>query len=201
MLPQQLHCSVQLGLGNGVGTGQNDSVGSFHLIIVELTEILHIHLHLAAVHYGHSESQLYFRIGYLLHGSHHVTELANAGRLDYNALRIILSDNLFQSFTKVTHQAATDAAGVHFRNINTGILQETAINADLAEFIFNKHQLLAGIGFLNHLFNKGGFTCSQETGININFRHWNRSFEIDLLYSTISRKKILPLLKKKPPSL
>ena len=46
MLPDQSHGSVQLILSNRVGPGQEDGGGGLDLVVVELTEVLHIDLHL-----------------------------------------------------------------------------------------------------------------------------------------------------------
>ena len=150
VLPQQSDGSVQLGLGNSVGSGQDDRGSSLYLIIVELAEVLHVDLYLAGIcnSYGIAQSDLV--IGDLIHGTDHIGQLAHTGGLDQNTVRVVLVDHLCQSLAEVSHQRAADTTGVHLRDVDACILQKAAIDADLAELILNKHQLLTGIGFLNH---------------------------------------------------
>ena len=175
MLAQHGHGLVQLILGNGIGTGEDNGGSSLNLVIVELTEILGVDLHLTGIGNSHGITQLH--ILHLLHGSNHIRQLANAGGFDNHPVGVILGNHLLQSLTEVTHQAAADAAGVHLGNIDAGLLQETAVNADLTKFIFNQHQLLAAVTFRNHFLDQCGLTGSQKAGINIDFCHW-----IHLLY-------------------
>ena len=51
-----------------------------------------------------------------------IRKLSNAGRLDYNTIRMIIGNNLFKSLSKITHQAATDTSGVHLGDVDAGIL-------------------------------------------------------------------------------
>ena len=136
---QERHSGVQFDLGNGIGAGQNDGGSGLDLIVIELAEVLHIDLDLAGIGNGHGIAQLHILIGHLLNGSDHIAEFANAGGLDDDTLGGILLDDLVQCLAEITHQAAADAAGVHLGDVNTGILQETAINADLAEFVLDQH--------------------------------------------------------------
>ena len=171
MLTDQLHSGVQLSLGNGIGPGQDDGLSGLDLIVIELAKVLHIDLYLAGIGHGHSMAQHHMVIGHLLHSGNHIAELANAGGLDDDPVGMEFPDHLFQSLAKVAHQAAANAAGVHFGNVDAGILQEAAIDADLAEFVLDQHQFFACVGFLDHLLDEGGLTGAQETGININFSH------------------------------
>ena len=171
MLPEHGHCHIQLCLRNGIGTGQNDSRSGFHLIVVELTEVLHVDLYLAGIHHSHGVAQHHIFTGDLFHRGNNIRQLANTGGLDHNTVRMIALDDLCQRLTEIAHQTAANAAGVHLGNVDACILQETAINSDLTEFILDEHQLLAAVGFLNHLFDQGGFAGSKEAGININNSH------------------------------
>ena len=188
MLSQQCHRSIQLGLRHGIGTGQNDGGGSLNLVVIELTEVLHIDLHLTAVNHGNSITQGNIIIGNLLDSADDIGQLANTGRLNDNAVGVILLNDLRQGLAEVTHQRAADAAGIHLGNIDTGILQETTVNADLAEFIFNENQFLACIGLLNHFLDKGGLTGTQKTGIDINFHKNTFRFLIFPPYSITPEK-------------
>ena len=171
VLANQCHGIVQLVLRNAIGTGQNNGAGSFDLVVVELTKVLHIHLHLAGIGHGHGVAQNYILADHLLHSGHNITELAHTGGLDHDAVRVILLDHLGQGLAEIAHQAAANTAGVHFRNIHTGILQETTVNTDLAELIFDKNQLLTLVSFLDHLLDQRGFASAQKTGIDINLSH------------------------------
>ena len=171
MLAQHFHGLVQLGLGNGIGTGQDNGSGGFHLVVIELTEVLHVDLHLAGIYHSHGVAQSHIVGGDLLHSTNDIGQLAHTGGFDDDAVRMVLVNNLGQSLTEVTHQAAADAAGIHFGDVDAGILQETAINADLTEFIFDQNQFLTCIGFLDHFLDQGRFTCSEESGVNVDFCH------------------------------
>ena len=169
VLPQLLHSGIQLGLGNGVGSGQDDGGCGFDLVVVELAEVLHIHLHLASIGNGHGIAQGNLVIGHLPDGADDIAELAHAGGLDEDAVGMVGLDDIPQSLAEVTHQRAADAAGVHLGDVDSGILQEAAVNADLTELILNEHQLLTLVGLGNHLLDQRGLAGSEESGINIDF--------------------------------
>ena len=171
MLPEHFYGLVQLGLGDRIGPGQNDGGSSLNLVVVELAKVLHIDLDLASIHHCHGEAQGNIGIGDLLYSGDHIGQLAHAGRLDNNAVRVVLADNLGQGFAKIAYQGAADAAGIHFSDVDARVLKEAAINADLTELVFNEDQLLSSICFLNHLFDQSGLACAQKAGININFCH------------------------------
>jgi hypothetical protein len=171
MLPDQGDGGIQLVLGGGVSTGQDDGGSGFDLVVVELTEVLHVNLHLACIADSHGIAQGDIFIGHLPDRADHIGQLANTGGLNHDPVGVILFDDLGQGLAEVTNQAAADAAGVHFGNVDAGILQKTAVDADLAEFILNQNQLFALVGFLDHLFDEGSFTGTQKAGININFGH------------------------------
>ena len=171
MLPEHFHGGIQLELIDGIGAGQDDGGGGFDLVVVELTEVLHIHLHLACVHHGHGVAQGHFVARNLVHGTDDIGQLAHAGGLNNDAVGMVLGNHLFQSLAEVAHQGAADAAGVHLGDVDAGILQEAAVNADLAELILDEHQLLPLVALGNQLLDQGGFTGSQEAGVNIYFGH------------------------------
>ena len=176
VLSQQLHSGVQLLLGDRIGTGQDDGGGSFDLVVVELTEVLHVDLHLTGIADSHGVAQGHILIGDLFHSADHIGQLAHAGGLDDDPVRIVFGDHLLQSLAEVTHKRAADAAGVHLGDVDARLLEEAAVDTDLAELILNQDQFLARVGFLNHLFDEGGLTGTQEAGININFRHNENTF-------------------------
>ena len=171
MLTQQLHSAIQLCLRNGIGAGQNDGGGCFDLIVVELTKVLHINLDLAGIGNCNTVAKAHILTGDLFHRCHHIGQLAHTGGFDDDPIRMVLGNNLIQSLSKVAHQRAADAAGVHLGNVNARFLQEASVDADLTKFIFDQHQLLSAVGFLNHFFDKGGLASSEKTGVNIDNCH------------------------------
>ena len=177
VLAQHGNGGVQLELGDGIGAGQNDGGGGLDLVVIELAEVLHIHLDLAGVHHGHSVAQGHIVAGDLVHRADHVGQLAHTGGLDDDPVGGILRDHLFQRPAEIAHQGAADAAGVHLGNVDARVLQKAAVNADLAKLILNQHQLLTLVALRNHLLDQRGLARAQEAGININFGHKNAPFQ------------------------
>ena len=172
LLPDHGHGAGDLVLTGSAGTAQNDGIGMADLVVVELTEVLHVQPHLVHVRHGHKAVQLHIPLGgNALHGLGHVAQLAHAGGLDQDAVRLVLVDNLLQSLPEVAHQAAADAAGVHLGNLDAGLLQKAAVDADLAELILDEHQLLARVGLGNQLLDERGLAGAQKAGKNINLGH------------------------------
>ena len=62
--------------------------------------------------------------------------------------------DLFQSLAEITDQTAADAAGVHFIDLHTGVFEETAVNADLAELVLDQHDLLTLVSLLDQLLDQ-----------------------------------------------
>ena len=50
--------------------------------------------------------------------------------------------HLPQRLAEVAHQGAADAAGVHLGDLDAGVLEKAAVNADLTELIFDQNDLL-----------------------------------------------------------
>ena len=185
MLPEHNNGSIQFLLGNTVSTGQNDGTGSFNLVIIELTEVLHIDLHLTGIHHGNGTIQHDIVVGDLFYGGNNIGQLAYAGWFDYDTVGVIFSNHLGQRLAEITHQAAADAAGIHFGNVNTCILQETAVNTDFTKFVFNQHQLLSCIALRNHFLDQGCFAGTQEAGVYINLCHLSSHSPKKFLSDTI----------------
>lgn len=57
-----------------------------------------------------------------------------------------LGEHLLQRVGKVAHEAAADAAGVHLVDLHAGVLEEAAVDGDLAELVFDQHDLFARVG-------------------------------------------------------
>ena len=91
------------------------------------------------IHHSNGIAQGHIVGGNLFHGTDDIGQLAYTGRFDDNPVGMVLIYDLGQSLAEITHQTAADAAGVHFGNIDTRVLEETAIDADLTKFIFDKN--------------------------------------------------------------
>ena len=78
-----------------------------------------------------------------------------------------LRHDLLQCLAKVPHQGAADAPGVHLADLHPGVLQEAAVDADLAELVFNEDDLLPLQGLVQELFDEGGFSGAKEAGDHI----------------------------------
>ena len=79
--------------------------------------------------------------------------------------------------------------GVDYFTIHAGILQETAVDADLAKLVFNEHQLLTLIGLAEHLLDERGLTGAQKTRYNVDFCH-----KATLLFSSAMAEDNLSLI-------
>ena len=142
------------------------------LVIVELAEVLHIHLDLVHVSHGDKAVQLHVQVlGHALDGAGHIGQLAHARRLDDDAVGVILLHHLLQGGAEIAHQRAADAAGVQLVDLDAGLLQKAAVDADLAELVLDQNDLLARKGLLDELFDKGGLTGTKEAGENIDLGH------------------------------
>ena len=169
MLPDQGNGGVQLLLRDVAGAAQDDGSGGFDLVIVEFAEVAHVDLAFSSVCHGHGIAQLHGLAGDLPDGAQNIAELAHAGRLDQNAVRMVLLDHLRQGFAEIAHQGAADTAGVHLPDFDAGFLQKATVNADLAEFVFDQDKLLILVSFRDHLADQRGFSGAQKAGVHINF--------------------------------
>ena len=154
------------------GAAQDDAGCVADLVIIELAKVLHIHFDL--VHIGHSHKAVQADrqgLAHTLNSAGHITQFANAGRLDQDAVRMISLHDLFQCLAEIAHQGAADAAGVQLVDLNASLTHKAAVNADLAEFVFDQHDLFALERFLDELFDQGRFACTQKAGENINFSY------------------------------
>mgnify|MGYP000202371035 CR=1 FL=1 len=133
------------------------------LVVIELTKVLHIHLDLVHVGDGDKAVQDDGQIlGDALDGAGHVGQLADARRLNEDAVRVVGLDDLLQCLAEVADQAAADAAGVQLIDLNAGLAHEATVDADLAEFVLDQDDLLTGEGLLDELFDKGGLAGARK---------------------------------------
>ena len=172
LLTQHGYSGGDLFLGGVLGAAQDDAACVADLVVVELTEVLHIHLDLVDVGHGNEAAQLNIQmLGHALDSAGHVGQLADAGGLDNDAVGVVLLHHLLQSGAEIAHQRAADAAGVQLIDLDAGLLQKAAVDADLAELVLDEHDLLACKGLFDELLDKGGLTGAKEAGENINFGH------------------------------
>ena len=180
LLPQQGHGGLQLLLIQLLGAGEDDGAGRLDLVVVELAEVLHVDLHLGGVGHGDEAVELHVRhvLDGVLHRHDHVAELAHARGLDEDAVGGELLMHVLQRLVEVAHQRAADAAGGHLADLDAGLLQKAAVDADLAEFIFDEHQLLTLKGLRQQLLDERGLARAQKAGYDINFCHSKTFFSL-----------------------
>ena len=172
LLTQHGHSGGDLFLGGVLGAAQDDAACVADLVVVELTEVLHIHLDLVDVGHGDEAAQLDIQmLGHALDSAGHVGQLADAGGLDDDAVGVVLLHHLLQGGAEITHQRAADAAGVQLIDLDAGLLQKAAVDADLAELVLDEHDLLACKGLLDELLDKSGLTGTKEAGENVDLGH------------------------------
>ncbi len=105
VLSDQGNAGLQLLLADALRTAQNDRVRTLDLIVVELAEVLHVHL--AFIGIGHRYERIDLDrcvLGYVLYGTADIRELADTGRLDDNAVRMELTDDIAQCGAEITDQ-------------------------------------------------------------------------------------------------
>ena len=180
LLPQQGHGSLQLLLIQLLGAGEDDGAGRLDLVVVELAEVLHVDLHLGSVGHGDEAVEPHVRhvLDGVLHRHDHIAELAHAGGLDEDAVGGELLMYVLQGLVEVAHQRAADAAGGHLTDLDAGLLQEAAVNADLTELVFDEHQLLALKRLGQQLLDERGLARAQETRYDVDLCHSKTFFSL-----------------------
>ena len=192
LLAQHRGGSLELFLRELLRAGKNDRAGGLDLVVVELTEVLHIDLDLAGVGHGDIAVELELAqalVDGALDGNDDVRELADAARLNEDAVGVELRHDLFERLVEVTDEGAADAARGHLGDLDAGLLQKAAVDVDLAEFVLDQHELFAAVGFRDQLFDERGLAGAQKAGENVNFRHkkYASFFFIDFQTYIISR--------------
>ena len=188
LLAQQRDALGELFLLDARGAGEDDAPGGFDLVVEKFAEVAHIHFAFARVYDGAERVDRKLAVRRLLHGGHDVGELADARGLDENAVGGVALADLVQSGAEITRKAAADAAGVHLRHLNAGVLHEAAVHADLAELVLDEDELFARVGFRDQLFDERGLARAEETGKYINFCH---TYNLFLLEAACFSNKIL----------
>ena len=173
LLPDHGDCLIDLFLRGVLRPGENDCPGALNLVVIELAKVLHVHLYLLDIGNCHKRADL--QIAFLrciLDRAADVRQLADAGRLDDDMIRVKLLHDLLQGLRKVPHQAAADAAGIHLGNIDAGFLQKPSVNPDLAELIFNQDYLLSCKHITDQFLNQRRLAGPEESRNNINLCHF-----------------------------
>ena len=142
-----------------------------HLVIKEFAEVLHINLCFLGIDNGSKAVQLHMIQVKIFHRINNIGQFPYSGRLNQDPFRFKLIDNLLQCTAEISYQAAADAAGIHFIDLNTGIFQETSVNTDFSEFILDQNQLFPFICLFDQLLDQRGFAGPKKTGKNIYFNH------------------------------
>ena len=156
-----------------VGSCEDDRACALDLVDKELAEVLHIKLALGSVHnrYGGIEGHI-GAFGCILHRFHDIRQFSYSGGFDQDPLRGVLVHNLPQGCSEITYQRAADASGIHLTDLNSRFLEKTAVNTDLAELVLDQHDACACKRLFDQLLDQRCLAGSQETGHNINFRHY-----------------------------
>ena len=182
VLAQQSDAGFKLFRLDTVRAAQNDGVCVLDLVVIELAEVLHVHFALVCIGNGGEAIQRNVFHVQVLHGTDHIAQLAYAGRLDQNTVRVVGLQHLTQRLAEVAHKAAADAALAHLGNFNAGVLQKAAVNGNLAELVFDEDELFALKSFGDQLADQRGFACAEEAGKNIDFRHILMPFRNNLRF-------------------
>ena len=168
-LPQQGQGGLQLLRADAAGAAEHDGPGVADLVVVELAEVLDIHLALRRVADRHR--RVHVHALHALYGADDVAQLADAAGLDQDAVGVVGLDHLVQRLGKVAHQGAADAAAVELVHLDARLGHEAAVDADLAEFVLDQHELLARVGLRDQLLDQRGLARAQEAGKNIYLCH------------------------------
>ena len=172
MLLNKRECLLKLLLSSLIGMTENNAACVLYLITEKLAKVLQIHL--ALVHIGNNGKAVEFNIlsRRISDRSDNVAELSNTRGLNYNAVGRILIDNLTKSLAEIANERTTDATRIHFCNIDTRILEKSAVYTYLAKFVFDKHQLFSLVRFLYELIYKRCLSRAQKAGNNIYLCHY-----------------------------
>ena len=93
---------------------------------------------------------------------------------------MILGGYLLQGLGEIADERTANTAGIHFRNIDSRVLQKSAVNPDFTEFVFYQNDLFARIGLFNELFDQRCFSRAQKSRKYIYFCHDSTSFLSDI---------------------
>ena len=159
--------------GQQLRAAENHRRARLNLVEEELAEVLHIHAALARVHNGRAAGHNEVAVAFLraLDGSEDFAQLAHAGRLNQQAVRMILRNQVINRLLEVAHQRAADAAGIQLINDDARILHKAAIHADFAIFIFQQDDFFLRNAARQQLFDERRFARAQKTRNNVDLNH------------------------------
>ena len=174
VLSYELHGRINLLVLGAVGMRKDYAGGVSNLVVIELAEVLHIHLTLIGIGNGGKAIQL--RIVGLdrLNRLDNVRELTYSAGLDNYSVGMELLQDLRECLGKITDERAADASRVHLGDLYTRILQKSAVNADLSKLILDENYLLADVGLLEKLLYQGRLSPAEKARKNIYFRHFKK---------------------------
>jgi len=168
---QERYAGFELCIGGFSGVAENDRSCTFDLVVEEFAEVLHVHLALVYINNSCCGVQGDIVSAEIKNRLDDIAELAHTGGFDDDAVGGIVCENLTESLAEIAYKTAADTAGVHFGDVHAGILQKSAVDADIAEFVFDEHQLFSAVCFSDELFDECCFSGAEEAGEYINFRH------------------------------
>ena len=113
-----------------------------------------------------------------LHRTNDVRQLADAGWLNDDAVRMVSLDDLLERLAEIADERTADAARIHLGNLDAGFFQKSAVNANFAKFVFNQHNFLPCKRFLQQLLDERGLARAQKSRNNINFCHMNNFLSV-----------------------
>ncbi len=187
---QELFAFGELFLGKLLASAEHDRGGGFYLVIIELTEVLGVHLALDSVDDGGLADDCKLRRA-VLNGEHDVREFADSGGLDDDAVGVELLRYLLESAAKIADEAAADAAAVHLGYLNSGLAQKAAVDADLSKLVLDQDDLFALPCLSQQLFDKRCLTGAEKTGEYCNLSHLSLPlllFILKVYYSTLVKR-------------
>ena len=162
MLPQDFNDFFEFFLVHALGVAQDDRTCMFNLVIIKFAEVFHINLDFFRVHDGGKSVKFHLIKFQILYRLYNVAEFANPRRLNQNSVRMKLCNHLFQRLAEISHQAATNAARVHFVDLNSRVFEEPAVDTDFSKLVLYQYHLFALVGFFDELLNQSGLAGSQK---------------------------------------
>ena len=162
MLSDKLHCGINLLVLCVIGVRKNDAGCIGDLIVVELTEVLHIHLALVSIGNGSKAIELGILSLYRLNRLNNVGELSYSAGLNNHSIGMELLEHLRESLREISNERAADTTRVHLGDLDTRVLKKATVNTDLAKLILNKNDLLSTIRFLNKLLYKRSLSRAEK---------------------------------------
>jgi hypothetical protein len=151
MLPDKRYRLLELLFRGFIGMAENDTARVFYLIPEKLTKVFQIHFALVYVGNDRKAIELYILCRRISDRSDNVGKLANARRLDYNAIRRVFVYNLSECLAEISNERAADTSRIHLGYIDARILEKSAVYAYLSKLVFDKHQPLSLVRFLYEL--------------------------------------------------